>query len=101
MYQMENFQASTNLSKNYYSFFNITRNLDGFKATVSYLINVPFEQIKLQTYCILYISYYKQYFHLADNFSLFHRFPERKAFFCSSDLGYCVSMTRVEKMQLM
>ena len=34
-------------------------------------------------YCILYISYCKQYFHLADNFSPFPRFPERKLFFAA------------------
>ena len=67
MHQMKNFQTVADLSKNYYSFFNITRNFDGLKATFSYLIDVPFQQIKLQTYCILYISYCKLYFHLADN----------------------------------
>ena len=68
MHEMKNFQTLADLSKNYYSIFNITRNFDGLKATFSYLINVPFQQIKLQTYCILHISYCKQYFHLADNF---------------------------------
>ena len=66
MHQMKNFQTLADLSKNYYSFFNITRNFDGLKATFSYLINRPFQQIKLQTYFILYISYCKQYFYLAD-----------------------------------
>ena len=54
---MKNFQMSADLSKNCYSFVNITRNFDGLKATFSYLITGPFEQIKLQTYCILYITY--------------------------------------------
>ena len=41
----EEFQTSASLSKNYYSFFNITRNFDGLKATFSYLKNGPFQQI--------------------------------------------------------
>ena len=71
MYQMKNFQTLADHSKNCYSFFNITKNFDGLKATFSYLINSPFQQIKLQTYCIFYISYCKQYIHLADSFSPF------------------------------
>ena len=55
MYQMKNFQTLADLSKNHYSFCDITRNFDGLKATFSYLINGPFQQIKLQIYCILYI----------------------------------------------
>ena len=42
MYQMKNFWTSADLSKNYYSFFNITRNIYGLKA-FSYLINVLFQ----------------------------------------------------------
>ena len=83
MYQMKNFQTLADLSKNYHSFFNITRNFDGLKATLIYLINVPFQQIKLQSYCILYITYCKQYFHLADNFFPFPMFPERQIFFAA------------------
>ena len=93
MHQIKNFQTLADLSKNFYSFFNITRNNDGLKAIFSYLINVPFQQIKLQTYCfILYISYCKQHFHLADNFFPFSRFPERKLFFAALVLisNYCV-----------
>ena len=47
MYEMKNFQTLADLSKNYYSFFNITRNIDCLKAIFSYLINGPFQQIKL------------------------------------------------------
>ena len=57
MHQLKNFQTSADLSKNYYQFFNITRNFDGLNATFSYLINGPFQQIKLQAYCILHIVY--------------------------------------------
>ena len=86
MYQMKNFQTSADLSKNYYSFLNITRNFDGLNATFRYLINGPFQQIKLQTYCILYISYCKQYFHLAD---IFFPVSQKGKYFCSSasDIG--------------
>ena len=78
MYEMKNFQTSADLYKNHYSFFNITRNFDGLKATFSYLINVHFQQIKLQTYGILYISYCKQFFHLADNFFPVSQFPRKE-----------------------
>ena len=57
IHQMKKLQTMADLSKNYYLFFNITRNFDGLKATFSYLIDVPFQQIKLQTYCILYCIY--------------------------------------------
>ena len=52
MHKMKNFQTLTDLSKYYLPFCNITRNFDGLKATFSYLINKPFQQIKLQTYCL-------------------------------------------------
>ena len=84
MYQMKNFQTSADLSKNYHSFFNITRNFDGLKATFSYLMNGHFQQIKLQAYCLLYISYCKQYFHLADNFFPGSQVPRKENIFCSS-----------------
>ena len=57
MHQMKNFQTLADLSENYYLFVNITRNFDDLKATFRYLIDVSFQQIKLQTYFILYISY--------------------------------------------
>ena len=60
MIQTKNFKTLADIDKNYYSFFNIPENFDGLKATFSYLINGPFQQIKLQTCCILYISYCKQ-----------------------------------------
>ena len=84
MYQMKNFQTLADLSKNCNSFFNITRNFDGLKATFNYLINVPYQQIKLQTYCILCISYCKQYFHFADNFFPVPQVPRKENMFCSS-----------------
>ena len=55
MYQIKNFQTSADLSKDYYSFFNITRNFDGLKANFSYLINRPFQ-----------ISTDKDFFNLQD-----------------------------------
>ena len=80
---MKNFQTSADPSKNYYSFFNITRIFDGLKATFSYLINVPFQQIKLHTYSILYISYCKQYFYLADKFFPVSQVPRKGYFFAA------------------
>ena len=42
------------------SFFNITRNFHGLKATFSYLINGSFQQIKLQIYCIVTNTFISQ-----------------------------------------
>ena len=88
MYQMKNFQTSADLTKNYYSFFNITRNFDGSNATFSYLINVPFQQIDMQNYCILYITYCKQYFHLAGNFFPVSYVPRKENIFAALNLSF-------------
>ena len=57
MHQMKNFQTSADLSKNYYSFFNITRNFDGLRATFSYLIHVPFQLSTDKAADLLHIVY--------------------------------------------
>ena len=50
----------------------------------SYLINGPFQQIKLHTYCILCISYCKQYFNLTDNIFPVSQVPREENIFYSS-----------------
>ena len=67
-----------NLSNSVQSYQKSKSILHLLKATFSYLTNVPFQQIKLQTYCILYISYCKQYFYLADNFFPVSQVPRKE-----------------------
>ena len=89
---MKNFQTSADLSKNYDSSFNITRNFDGWKATFSYLINVTFQTDKAAD--LLYILYKLLSTLLLSHREFFPRSPgsQKRKYFLQLCLCYYVTL---------